>query len=438
MATDTRPKLTGKDNTGSRAAFDRSWQSVHAACKSAVRAGLMAVLGIALAVGGSTAWCSGSGAQEVQLPQSTPEMHTYSYIRYAMYFIYILYGGGVLFAAVASGFSARLRTFAERKTENPVLQFLLFYSALFTLLGLINFPLNILSGFALEHYFHLTRQSLSSWFTDQLKEFLLALLLSLPVTGGFFLLVRKFPRVWPILFWLVTSGVIVFETFISPIVLEPVMNRFTPMPAGRLRDQISTLATTAGAPGAPIYVANKSKQTDKINAYVSGLGPSTHIVIWDTTLAKLPDDEVLAIVGHELGHYYLKHACWDCLLAILAGIALIPINACLARPVVGRLPKSWQIRGLDDFAVLPALALLAIIGGFLMDPILNAWSRLQEHQADAFSLSVTRNGPALARTFVSLSKQNLSEPDPPAFIEFWLFSHPSLRKRINFVLGKTE
>ena len=203
-----------------------------------------------------------------------------------------------------------------------------------------------------------------------------------------------------------------------------------------LKARIEELAAKAGAPNAPIYVADKSKQTNKLNAYVSGLAGSTHVVIWDTTLYKLPDDQVLSIVGHELGHYYLHHVYLDFLISVAINVLLIPVNMYLARPFIARLPSRWGICGLEDFAVLPALILAISVGTFLSDPIGNAWSRTQEHEADAFSLRVTGNGPALARAFVSLSEQNLSEPDPPPLIEFWLFSHPSLKNRINFALGR--
>ena len=128
------------------------------------------------------------------------------------------------------------------------------------------------------------------------------------------------------------SALIGIGTFISPILLEPVLNDFTVMQDGALKTRIKELAGKAGAPDAPIYVADKSKQTNKLNAYVSGLGGSTHVVIWDTTLKNLPDDQILSIVGHELGHYYLHHVYMDFFISVGINILLVPFNMYLLRP----------------------------------------------------------------------------------------------------------
>jgi Zn-dependent protease with chaperone function len=133
------------------------------------------------------------------------------------------------------------------------------------------------------------------------------------------------------------------------------------MQPGPFKDRIEKLAAAANAPDAPIFVADKSKQTTKLNAYVSGLGSSTHIVIWDTTLQRLPEDQVLAIVGHELGHYYYHHVLIAFLAACGVNLLIIPINMYLARPFVARLPKSWKVRGLEDYAVAPTLLLVAVL-----------------------------------------------------------------------------
>jgi STE24 endopeptidase len=113
------------------------------------------------------------------------------------------------------------------------------------------------------------------------------------------------------------------------------------------------------------------------------------------------------------------------------------VNLLWAGKLFARLPRRWGIRGVDDIAGIPALMLIAVSLTFLADPIVNAYSRRVEHEADAFGLHLRKDGPSMARTFVSLSEQNLSEPDPPPFIEFWLFSHPSLKERIEFVLPKS-
>ncbi len=329
-----------------------------------------------------------------------------------------------------------MRVRCEDHSKNAIVQFIIYLASYCLVLYLAMLPFAFLSGYILEHSYRLTHQNLVDWFVDCTKQAILGFVCAIPITGAFFWAVRKFPRKWPFLFCLVASICLGVETFVSPIWLEPVLNKFTPMAQGEIKTRIEKLATIAGAPNAPIYVADKSRQTDKFNAYVSGFGQTTHIVIWDTTLNHLPPDQLIGIVGHELGHYYLHHVLIDFFIGVGASILIVPINLYLARPFAARLPKAWKVRGLEDFAIIPVLALVASVGAFLCDPMVNAWSRKQEHDADAFSIRVTGDGRALARAFVSLSEKNLSEPDPPPFIEFWLFSHPSLKERIEFAVSK--
>jgi Zn-dependent protease with chaperone function len=413
------------------------FQAVHRSCHAALKYGAPALIWLAISSAAAFAAASANDAS-VQMPVVTPQMREYSHLRYIDYFVGTAYEMAVQFLILQSGLSAYIRDRAEHDAKNAVIQFILYLVSLYIVMCLSMAPVAYVDGFLIEHYFHLSQQSFLNWLADTLTMAVIGLCLLFPVTGFFFLFVRKMPRRWPLIFCVVSSLLIGVETFASPILLEPMLNKFTVMPDGDLKTHIQALAAKAGAPNAPIYVADKSKQTNKINAYVSGLAGSTHVVIWDTTLQKLPEEEILSIVGHELGHYYLHHVYLDFFIAVGLNILLVPVNMYLLPGFVARLPKRWKIRGLDDFAILPALLLSLFICSFLSDPIANAWSRKQEHDADAFSLKVTDNGPAMARAFVALSEQNLSEPDPPPFIKFWLFSHPTLKDRINFAMGRNS
>ena len=210
-----------------------------------------------------------------------------------------------------------------------------------------------------------------------------------------------------------------------------------PLPPGPLRAQIEALAAKAGIPNAPIYVVDKSRQTHETNAYVTGIGSSARIVLWDTMLPpRMPQDQVMAIVGHEMGHYVLKHLYWGFLLTVLGLLLALPLAQLFAEWLLRRFGPRWHLGGLTDYAATPALLLTVSLFSFLTAPITNGVSREVEHQADTYGLKITGNGPAMARAFVSLSEQNLSDPNPPPFIKFWLFTHPPLQERINFVLGR--
>jgi Zn-dependent protease with chaperone function len=246
--------------------------------------------------------------------------------------------------------------------------------------------------------------------------------------------VAKFPRRWSIVLWLIFIPFAVATTFLEPLIIEPIFNKVQIMSDGPLKRNISRLAQAAGLPGAPVFVVDKSKQTEKINAYVTGIGSSARIVIWDNTINRLPADQVLAVVGHELGHYALGHIYWGLLMVIGGQLLILLIAQKYAAAFIARLPVSWKLQGLHDMAIIPVIMLVSTLALFVADPVINAISRYQEHQADAYGLKLTGNGPAMASCFVSLAQQNLSEPDPPKWIEWWLFSHPTLRDRIEFAL----
>jgi Zn-dependent protease with chaperone function len=154
------------------------------------------------------------------------------------------------------------------------------------------------------------------------------------------------------------------------------------------------------------------------------------IVVWDNTLEKMPEDETIAILAHEMGHYQLHHVYWNFLFTVLVSIAIVPVNMIFARRLVKRLPATWGIRDLGDWAVTPVILLVSTVFFFVEGPISNSYSRLIEHQADEFALRTTGNGPAYARAMIDLGSMGLSDPNVNPFIEFWFFSHPSISKRV--------
>jgi STE24 endopeptidase len=228
---------------------------------------------------------------------------------------------------------------------------------------------------------------------------------------------------------------VAISIFVEPLIIEPMFNKFTPMAPSSLRDDIAGIAAKAGINDAPIFVVDKSKQTKTINAYVTGIGSSARIVLWDNTIKRLPQDQIRAVVAHEAGHYALGHIFWGFLVAS-GGIfvVLLAVERC-QNLIIAKLPSRWQVTSMTDLTAIPVAFLAIFLGSFLVSPLDNAISRLMEHQADAFGLQLTGDGPAMARAFVSLSEQNLSNPDPPALVKLWLFSHPTLKERIEFCLN---
>ncbi len=376
-----------------------------------------------------------TASDTVTPPVVTPAIRQYSRIRWGMYFVSTAFGLAALGGVLALGVSAKLRAWVK-PWKFSLLRMAGYYAALTGVLLLVKAPLTWYSGYYLSHAYGLSPQSLGAWLGDLFKGVGVDLLTTIPILWGLYWLIGRSPRRWALWFWAALVPVIAFGIFAAPLVVDPVFNKFTPLPPGRLHDRIKALAAKAGIPDAPILVADKSKQTHETNAYVTGIGSSARIVLWDTTLQRMPEDQIVAIVGHEMGHYVLKHIYWGFAMSVGGLLILLPLAKLCYEAVVRRFGTAWGINGPGDYAGVPVLLLIVSLFSFLLAPITNGVSREIEHQADDYGLSVTGNRPAMARAFVSLSEQNLSDPNPPAFIKFWLFTHPPLSERIDFALGK--
>ncbi|MGC1873023.1 MAG: M48 family metallopeptidase [Acidobacteriaceae bacterium] len=346
----------------------------------------------------------------------------------------------VLLLILAWRWPAALRNWAEHITPNRWLQGLLFLPIAIVFLTLISLPLDIYSQH-IERAYGLSIQSWPSWSLDQLKAFGLSLLFMTPLLLLLFWVIRVAPRKWWLWFWLCTIPVIVFAVFISPIWIDPIFNHFSPLQKSdpALTAQLEQLAHHAGLdiPPSRMFLMKASEKVTGINAYVTGIGATTRIVVWDNTIHKLPPNQILFVVGHEMGHYVLHHiykglAFTLAVLLVLLWFAYLAVNA-----LVRRFGPRWQIRAPGDFAALAVLLLVFTGISFLFSPIANAFSRWEEHQADVFGQEAIHGlvpDPQVTaqKAFVALGENYLEAPNPNHFVEFWLYSHPSISQRANF------
>jgi Zn-dependent protease with chaperone function len=234
---------------------------------------------------------------------------------------------------------------------------------------------------------------------------------------------------------MIAIPVIVTGALIEPVLIDPVFNRFTPLDDQRLKGEILTLAERAGIPASNVYVVNKSAQTKKFNAYVNGIGASQRIVLWDTTLHGMRDDEILFVMGHEMGHYRLHHVWKGLGLESLLWLVLFTITAVLATRAMRRFSRRWGFDEMHDVASIPLIVLTISVLALLAQPLANAVTREFEHEADIYALELTHANDAGARAFIALASQNRSDPEPPAFVELTEYTHPPLIERIRFALG---
>jgi STE24 endopeptidase len=230
--------------------------------------------------------------------------------------------------------------------------------------------------------------------------------------------------------------------YLEPMVIEPLFYRFEPLAATHpaLVNQLEQLVSRGGLSIPPdrMFEMKASEKLNSLNAYVSGFGGSKRVVVWDTTLQKLTTPETLFVFGHEMGHYVLGHIRNSLIWLSLLLLVLLSFGSHIVRSVIARWGTTWRMRETADWASLPVFLLMFAVFSFLTEPIVNGYSRWQEHQADVYGLEVTHgivpDSPAVAgHSFQVMGEIGLDEPNPNHFIEFWLYSHPSTSDRLTFV-----
>jgi Zn-dependent protease with chaperone function len=223
-----------------------------------------------------------------------------------------------------------------------------------------------------------------------------------------------------------------FIILIQPVFIDPLFNKFSQMKDKQLETKILALAGRAGIEGASVYEVEKSEDTKSLNAYVTGFGKTKRIVLWDTIIKNFDEDELLYVMGHEMGHYLLGHA-WKSILffALLIILALYLIHR-TAGWAINKFKDRFGFSELSDVASLPLIILLFSFYLFLILPIGLAFTRHNEHEADRFGLEITQNNHAAATAFVKLQTENLGVPRPYFLLKLWRSSHPPLGERIDF------
>jgi Zn-dependent protease with chaperone function len=364
----------------------------------------------------------------------TPEMVRYSHTRYALYFGAALLNALALLFLLRSRVSARLRDLAEQRGKNGLLRAYIYYP-LFTLAyGLLTLPLTFYASYLLPHQYGLSNQSLRGWLLDGAKSFGISAALGPPVLALLYWTIRRSPRRWWVGFWLASIPLLVLMILLAPLIIDPLFSRFQPLRDERLRERILALARRAGIERSRVFEVDASQRTKAVNAYVTGIGGSARIVLWDTLIEKLDEDEILFVMAHEMGHYVEGHV------PLLLGVSILGSFAALflvdrgTRKVLEKNGEAWGARGLEDLASFPALLLVLSLLNFFGSPVEAALSRTIERRADTFGLRMTNDGRAAASAFIKLSELNLSLPNPPPFVEFWFFTHPPLQDRIDNAL----
>jgi STE24 endopeptidase len=331
-----------------------------------------------------------------------------------------------------SGFSARLRSLAQRVNRHWYFSLLVYLVLSICVLFLADLPLDFYSDYIRPHDYGLSAQAFGKWFKDEFLSLALGIVGAALIAWIPLLLVKRSAKRWWLYAWFAGIPIIVFMSLIEPIWIEPLFNQFGPMQDKALEARILQLAARAGVDTNEVFQVNKSVDTNELNAYVTGIGGTKRIVLWDTTLKELTTKQVEQVMSHEMGHYALRHV-WKglagAIVLLLVGLWFVHVSAEWLLP---RFSRYSDVREIGDIAALPLLALLLSAAAFLLTPPMLAVSRHFEREADRFGLELTHDNHTCATVFVKFVQHDLAYPRPSALMQWFRASHPSIAERIDF------
>jgi STE24 endopeptidase len=357
----------------------------------------------------------------------TAEARAYNRAKRRVEFTDLVISFGFLITLLATGWTNWLSTQARHLGRDQY-EWSLFLYVLF--LSLISKALTIgldFYSFRLEHRFNLSNQKLGSWLRDEVKRWLVGLVLMATLAEIVYALIRISPERWWIFAWLIFIALFIFFAQIAPVVLFPLFYKFVPLQNEELKARLVRLGERAGTRVRGVYEWKLSEKSKKANAALTGLGHTRRIILADTLLENYNADEIEAVLAHELGHHVHRH--------ILKSIGVEALVT-LVGFWVANLALNYAIydqhmfQHLSDFANLPLLVLVSSALSLLLMPALNAYSRFAERQADRYCWSTVPSIAPYVSAMEKLNKQNLAESHPSRLVEILFHSHPPVSKRI--------
>ena len=365
-----------------------------------------------------------------------------SRIQFRLAVIGFIYGLVVLWVILRWRISSAYRNWAECFSSRHFLQAVIFAPLILLTIAVLTLPLDIY-GEVVDKRFGLSVQGWGSWSWDWIKAEIVLLIIGAILVYLLYAVIRHSPRRWWFYFWLVALPLGLLLVFITPWVIDPLFHKFEPLqqkdPA--LTAALEQMVQRAGVdiPPQRMFWMGAGEKTTELDAYVTGFGASKRIVVWDNTIAKMNTPQIVFAAGHETGHYVLQHIPKGITFFALLFLLLFYVGYRCIGWVLARWGAGWGVRGVDDWASLPALMLLLSIFSFAVNPITSAVSRYFEHQADRYGLEVTHgltpdSGQVAAQAFQVLGEVDLADPDPNPVAVFLYHDHPTISDRIRFAL----
>ncbi|MBZ5656758.1 MAG: M48 family metallopeptidase [Acidobacteriia bacterium] len=366
-------------------------------------------------------------AQATAVRADSPESRHYNRVKRWLGVADFGVGLTLLIVLLATGWTGALRDIAYRTaSQNYSYAVFLYVLMLVVISKLLGLPFEYY-GFQLEHHYHLSNQKLRSWLWDEFKSFLIGLILATVIVELLYMLMRREPQHWWLIAWGVFLGLFVLLAQLAPVVLFPIFYKFEPLDNEELRRRLIVLSERAGTRVRGVYKWHLSEKSKKANAALTGLGATRRIILADTLLDHYSDDEIEAVLAHELGHHVHRHI----LKSIFVQAAITLFGFYLANEVLlYAIERFNMFDTMSDFANLPLLILVSSVLSFLLMPALHAYSRFNERQADRYCFQSVASVEPFISAMTKLAEQNLAEKTPSRWVEWFFHSHPAIAKRV--------
>jgi STE24 endopeptidase len=346
---------------------------------------------------------------------------------YVIQVLNVIYGLCVAFVFLKLGLGKQMKRIA-RTVKNENLQNLIFVVLYLFLSWVLSFPFSMYTDFFREHQYGLSNLSFGGWFVENLQGLGVGILLSAPMITFLYVALRKTGKRWWMWGAAGTMVFMMFVSFIAPVFIAPIFNKYEPLEEGPIKQDILSMARANGIPAENVYRFDASKQTKRVSANVSGFAGTTRISLNDNLLNRCTPAEIKGVMAHEMGHYVLNHIYKMVFqFGVLIFIVFALLNWALQKLVLTRGPQ-WGIESIADVAGLPLLAFLVSLIFFFATPITNTMIRTQEMEADLFGLNVAREPDAIAHVAMMLSEYRKVEPG--AWEEMFFYDHPSGKVRV--------
>lgn len=353
----------------------------------------------------------------------------YSKIKNLLFFLSTPLEWLIYFLILLFGLSKAFKRWAEDSSKYKLLHIAIYLFWLFLFAFIATFPLSYLS-YSIAKTYHISTQSFPSWMKDELIDFWLNYGTWLIIVPVLYWLMKKSRKRWWLYGWLLSVPFTIFMMFLQPVVIDPLYNDFYPLKNKQLESEILALANKAHIPAKHVFEVNMAEKTNSMNAYVTGIGTNARIVLWDTTLNKLNDKQILFIMAHEMGHYVEKHIYWGLGGYLLLSLMGLYLTYRIMKWACARWGRELKIADIHDISSLPLFLMLLSMLMFAASPLTNLASRYEETRADRYAIEMTKNPQAAISSFQELTRSGLSEVNPPLLVKIFRYTHPAMLERI--------